>query len=343
MKKILAMLFGVILCIVPRCFPQNECSSQGYFTTMQARDAAGIVHQALCVDPATGRLILPFAGAISPLTFNITKAGTFTNASMNFTASVFLNGINVTNEFRGGAFFATEGITSGILVPAASPILNVNAFGGYVNSTCDSLGRTRCNAVAGYFSGRTSAANAAAWGINSIVNDTVAQAGTSLNAGEFDISVYGSPTFVRGNSIILGSTGTGVMPADSVGLEIAANAPYNQKFNTALWIRPATASANGLVIDGTCAAGACASQNQLFFAYDAGHNLFLSGLAGQPDGTLAVSSGSGFTVPSLTFAAMNALAAANGTQVYCTDCIATCAAAAGAGRTCFREAGAWVH
>lgn len=33
----------------------------------------------------------------------------------------------------------------------------------------------------------------------------------------------------------------------------------------------------------------------------------------------------------------------NGSQIYCTDCNATCAAGASTGRTCFRENGAWVH
>jgi hypothetical protein len=33
----------------------------------------------------------------------------------------------------------------------------------------------------------------------------------------------------------------------------------------------------------------------------------------------------------------------NGTQIYCSDCNATCTAGASTGRTCFRENGAWTH
>ncbi len=49
----------------------------------------------------------------------------------------------------------------------------------------------------------------------------------------------------------------------------------------------------------------------------------------------------GFRLRSVTFA--NLPAATNGTEIFCSDCNATCAAGASTGRTCFRENGAWTH
>jgi hypothetical protein len=45
----------------------------------------------------------------------------------------------------------------------------------------------------------------------------------------------------------------------------------------------------------------------------------------------------------IPFTTLNASSPPNGTQIYCTDCNATCTAGSSTGRTCFRENGAWTH
>src|ERR1044071_2493017 len=49
----------------------------------------------------------------------------------------------------------------------------------------------------------------------------------------------------------------------------------------------------------------------------------------------------GFRLRSVTFTMLPA--AADGTEIYCSDCNSTCTAGGNKGRTCFRENGAWTH
>lgn len=293
---------------------------------------------------------------VNPFTYT----GTFT-AQMNEYVTSLVNGLNPGAELHVDPlyvnFFNTEALTGGVAIPAGSAIINGVGVAGYVNSSCDSVGRSKCNGVGGFFRGRDVVNGSAVWGINPAALDMPGLTGHHITGSEIDLGVFGSPTFVRGEVIILGGVQTsyGTMPTDSVGLEIFAASPANLKWNRAIQVdRGASSLGQGLVLEGKLVGAVTVSHSVSFTGYDgAGGTVahqasILADSAGnlslQPSAGAAMAvlnSGAGLGFPGTTFASLGT--PANGTLTFCSDCtIANPCAGAGNGAFGKRLNGVWV-
>ena len=201
------------------------------------------------------------------------NAGVFTNTQMNEYLQSLIGGIS-SSEFHviGYPGYATEGISGGVAVPVGAAVLNANGVGGYVTSACNSVSRTTCNAVGGFFSGRATGNNAGIWGINPIVNDAVGLSGVNETGGEFDIGVGGTPSYVRGLAVILSpANGTsGTVPTNAIGLEIlSSNSPVLQ-WNRGISVDDGSSFLHAIQIGATGVTASLGSQQIAFARYDAG-------------------------------------------------------------------------
>jgi hypothetical protein len=246
--------------------------------------------------------------------------GIFSNTQMNNYVSASLNSCRFSSEIGANAN-ATEAIAACLAMPSGATVNNGAAIAGFANSVCNSLGRTVCNGVGGYFQGWAKANNAAVWGINPIASDLPGLSGHSVIGAEIDVGVNAgsTPLHVRGVSII--SNGSGNPGADSVGLEIVPNGSAF-KWQTGIFLQR-NVSSNGIVLDGQSGAANTASQAVNFIGYDSGnvpHTSSINGNAsgdiqfhpGTGDGYFALHGGGGIQIPGSTSGATILAAPATG-------------------------------
>lgn len=158
----------------------------------------------------------------------ISNAGAFTNTAGNGYLQSNVNGLNPFAEYalQQAGNYSTFGLIGAVAVPAGPTGGNGFPGGigvaGFSSSPCNSANRTLCGAVGGYFSGRVTGDDAAAWGINPIVSDTSGIVGGNLNGNETDVNVSGAPSFVRGMAVLEGGNGKMPMSPDgaSIGIEV---------------------------------------------------------------------------------------------------------------------------
>lgn len=202
---------------------------------------------------------------INPFTYT----GTFTNTQMNEYITSLLNGVSPTAEYNyiQGANFSTDAFASGAATPVGATVHNINGVASYVTSACNSLGRSVCNTVAGYFSARSLANGAGMWAINPTVQDMAGQTGHSMAMLEGDTNIFGSPAYARGEVIFVGGTGT--MPTDGIGLEfVTFGSPM--KWNRGIQIGRGVAT-TGMLFEGANSTANTVSNNACFKGYDAGN------------------------------------------------------------------------
>lgn len=282
----------------------------------------------LSAPPAIGN-VTPNTGAFK-LT-SVTNSGIFTNTQMNQYATSLIGGIpfDFYHSVQGFPGFTTEGGTFGVAIPNTAAIGEADGVVGMVSSSCNSSGRTVCNAVAVSGHARALANGAAVWGHNSTVDNATGTTGTNIIGGEFDIGVRSdqSAGYVHGVDIFLSPQPGSTMPANlsAAGIEIGASL-LNSRWFAGLFISGASiqSSGQGIYIDQNCAlgGGACNSPKITLVGQD-GSNVQHSGSwFTDSNGNivlLAGATGLGMKPPQSTFANLGA-SAANGTVVYCTDC-----------------------
>jgi len=143
----------------------------------------------------------------------------------------------------------------------------------------------------------------------------------TFTAGEEMIS---NNTFLNKNSAAQANTFDDVVLRDSQNDVVATNS-FSSGATTTRWYVQVTEHAAGVGIN-----------------ENVGVNSLNLGSLGTGTVNCPNTKGCGLQPVNFTFATLPT-AAINGTQIFCTDCNATCAAGAGTGRTCFRENGAWTH
>jgi hypothetical protein len=153
---------------------------------------------------------------------SLVNTGIYIGTTVNDAVSVFLNGYTEPPPAPGSGMM--NGISVGGITPSllSGAVTNVTGISTRMASNCNSQGRTTCNTVGGYFVGEAKGDGAGVWGTNPIAFDDAGSMNTNIVGGEFDIGVYGTPSFVRGLDIILVSNpkSPGTMPLNSTGIEI---------------------------------------------------------------------------------------------------------------------------
>jgi hypothetical protein len=139
-----------------------------------------------------------------------------------------------------------------------------------------------------------------------IASATGSNIGISVGAGTTNMSISNN---------IISATTTGVNIASTNGIKIQGNR--------------ISGSTNGILFSSGNSGSLEVSDNQMIGTTTQylGTSTFIDMISG------------------LTFAQITSgsLGPSNGSQIFCTDCNATCTAGASTGRTCFRENGAWTH
>jgi hypothetical protein len=151
------------------------------------------------------------------------------------------------------------------------------------------------------------------------------------NANTTNTSPGASNSFTAGNA-----TGTSSSPGGSntitAGSASGGSTANNGGLNT--FVSGNAGGTNGIGGDSVHTAGNGAGTGR-------GGNVTLNPGSGSPNGAVVVGAGNGLTLNSVAFASLPA--SVNGSEIFCSDCNATCTAGASTGRTCFRENGAWTH
>lgn len=267
-----------------------------------------------------------------------TNAGVFTNTQMNEYVTSLLNGFSPAASMHVDplytSFFNTEALTGGLTVPVGATVINGIGVAGYADSLCDSASRTKCNASAGFFRALARGNNSAVWGVNPQAADVPGLTGHSLTGNEIDVGVYGSPAFVRGLDIILaaGQNSYGVMPANSIGIEIFTGAAGGLQWNKAISVdRGSSLNGQGLVLDGKLLTNPTSSISAAFLGYDSGGVAHQSSINGDSAGNLILqpalgvaysinNSAGGIGMPKGAFSGLTACSGTNeGTIAAVTD------------------------
>ncbi|MGK8202899.1 hypothetical protein ACRS8P_29245 [Burkholderia cenocepacia] len=153
-----------------------------------------------------------------------TAAGTYTDTAMSTPFVGLSGGLSPNTEFttEQGTHYDAEGFTGGVAVPNTSTIWQASGIAGYVNNAS-----TTTNAVGGYFSARSLAANTKNWSINTVVDDG-GFASTILGM-EMDVGVKNVSSTVNGIAVT-GAFGN-LSPASSTGIQVGTLYPTN----TGMW------------------------------------------------------------------------------------------------------------
>jgi hypothetical protein len=208
-----------------------------------------------------------------PPTLGGATAGIFTNLTMNTPFSALTNGLSPLTEFQSaqGSEYSTDGVTSGVSVPASSSVFQVNGLAAYVrNASATTAG------VGLYAQGRCNAATngARCWGANLVATDHLDNGDASSTSSTlYGIEVDWDPTNsgdagVGELSIANASTG---MTGQTLGTAFEAQA--NSKANL-IW-HDGFDTADGAALyfgnsGASCTSGTCKSQSLRFFYYNAG-------------------------------------------------------------------------
>jgi hypothetical protein len=203
------------------------------------------------------------------------QPGVYTGPSVNDTSSVFLNGYTESSPGMPGfppkvLSPATNAISVGGITPANAKVINITGISTRMISNCNSVNRRFCNTVGGYFVALANANGAGVWGINPIAYDSPGTTGTHLQGGEYDMTINGAPSFVRGIAILLGGSGTS--PTASIGLEIGGALTGGvPALNRGIQVDDGTSALHAIQIGATLPSGAnLASQMLAFARFDSG-------------------------------------------------------------------------
>jgi hypothetical protein len=214
--------------------------------------------------------------------------------------SVFLNGYTEPSGSGGGM---TNAISVGGITPQSANLVNITGISTRMTSNCNSLSRTRCNTVGGYFVANANANGAGVWGINPIVQDFAGISNANLQGEEIDMAISGTPQFVRGIAILAGGSGT--PPTNSIGVEISgAMSGGRNAFNRGLSIDAGAASLYGIQMGATGVGTNVGSMLMAFQRYDSGgvvHNDVTENSNALGDLLLAVASGRAITAGGAMF------------------------------------------
>lgn len=223
-----------------------------------------------------------------PNIFN--NSGVFTNTQMNEYVQSLVGGIspNIFTSTQAVGQYATESLMGGVALPASVTVHQGNAVAGYTTTLCDSASRTVCNGVGGYFAGIVKGANGAAWGTNSLAIDTAGVSGANLYGGEFDISVYGSPSFVRGIGIYVNKF-AGTMASDSTFLDLNGST----SLTNGITVGRGVVSSHGIQLGGLNGTNPTVSANIAFDGFDAGGVSHEASIQAGTDGSLQLNPSSG--------------------------------------------------
>lgn len=185
-------------------------------------------------------------------------------------------------EFGGSLNY--DSIRAVMDIEASTSLTNANAFGAYVYNNVAAGSGTTANSGVGYFANVVSAAtNAAVWGGNFALNDTLGQTGQDLNGFELDFTVAASSTNVAAIGLILQGSAQPV-GADAISISLVPG-------STAQWVH-ALVVGDGAITSGgaairigaiTTSGTSIASQKLLLGYFDAGgveHNLSLQATLG---------------------------------------------------------------
>ncbi len=222
-----------------------------------------------------------------------------------------LNGCSTLTEFQAaqGANYTTDAVT-GCVQQTGGTVHQVNGVAGYAvtNQNSSSGG----GAVGGYFQGRvlSGPTNAAAWGINPLVQDTAGVTGHQIAGEEVDVNFFGSPARVWG--IIISGASTGTAPtgngnAGAIEVRAPGYAGNGVKWVTGVNIETGATSGAAIAINPQAAGATQNSQTLQFNATNGASGtmtanlaLDVNGLMNIPCGNANVTYGSGFNAGSIT-------------------------------------------
>src|SRR6266436_2777985 len=184
----------------------------------------------------------------------ITNTGIFNGNNNNDYLQSVVNNCNPATEIQTiiGALGSLNAVTGCSAVPASATINLSNGVAGYVTNSSPF---TTAEGVFGQ--GRAIVSNANnTEALNGIITDAVGVTGTTLEGLELDVNVLGTPTTVRGITVVGASTGT--MPATSAGINVSA--PGVGKLWGTAYATGVAASNVALGVGSTSAAPSSASQ-----------------------------------------------------------------------------------
>lgn len=223
---------------------------------------------------------------------NTTNAGVFTGTQMNEYMQSLINSCSPSSEFQAaqGASFATDALAGCIAAPVGATTHQPNAVAGYANSSCNSLTRTVCNTVGGYFQSRALVNGAAVWGTNNVAQDQVGVTGAFITGSEYDVIVNGTPSLVIGQEISIGGAGTPGI--SSFGLSVT-NGGSGAQWNFGINVARGSTTTAGLFIDGLNSTNNTFSAPIQLAGWDSGGTKHVVQIQADPTGILNLSPPSG--------------------------------------------------
>jgi len=230
-------------------------------------------------------------------TFSYQASGAFTSAQANLSIQSLLNGGTVLSS-NPPTGHQTENFSAATIVPSTTTVQNVDGFGAYMQSNCDSrIGgsgsdRQQCNTTGFYSQSLANAPHSAVWGYNPVVY--AGANNTNLTGIEVDMGGPGNPSFFQGIVVSVGGPNTGFAPAGSTYYDIH-HVPGGNMIPTYGYFaeRDSTSSGIGIVLDGATLNAPTPSNAIALVGYDSSNVGHAAGISADLNGNLVLQPASG--------------------------------------------------